>query len=58
MDRGMIVATESPRSDAEVAVSGVAAGDLERKNRRTAAWLLGWIVFLMLVALVVIWVRN
>jgi hypothetical protein len=36
----------------------VASDDLERKNRRTAAWLLAWIAFLMLVALVVIWVRN
>lgn len=31
---------------------------LAERNRRTARWLVGWIVFLMLVSLVVIWVRN
>ena len=40
----------------------VAARDQERgveeRNRRTAFLLLGWIVFLMIVSLIVIWVRN
>ena len=40
----------------------VAARDQERgveeRNRQTAFLLLGWIVFLMIVSLIVIWVRN
>jgi hypothetical protein len=31
---------------------------LAARNRRTARWLVAWIVFLMLVSIVVIWVRN
>ena len=31
---------------------------LERRNRRTACVLIGWIAFLMLVSLLVIWLRN
>ena len=31
---------------------------LADRNRRTARWLMAWIVFLMLVSIVVIWVRN
>jgi hypothetical protein len=31
---------------------------LAERNRRTARWLVAWIVFLMLVSVVVIWVRN
>jgi hypothetical protein len=56
----MTVASRSPRSGAEapVAPAAGAPSELERKNRRTAAWLLAWIAFLMLVALVVIWARN
>lgn len=34
------------------------AGRLEERNRRTALALVGWIAFLMVVSLVVIWVRN
>ena len=33
-------------------------GSLEDRNRRTARFLVGWIVLLVLVSLVVIWVRN
>ena len=33
-------------------------GALAARNCRTARWLVAWIVFLMLVSIVVIWVRN
>jgi hypothetical protein len=29
-----------------------------RRNRRTAAWLVAWIVLLMAVSIAVIWVKN
>jgi hypothetical protein len=31
---------------------------LAERNRRTARWLVAWILFLVLVSIVVIWVRN
>lgn len=31
---------------------------LTERNRRTAWWLVAWIVFLMIVSIAVIWVRN
>ena len=31
---------------------------LAERNRRTGWWLVAWVVFLMLVSVVVIWVRN
>jgi t-SNARE complex subunit (syntaxin) len=31
---------------------------LAARNRRTARWLVAWIVFLVLVSVAVIWVRN
>ncbi len=31
---------------------------LAERNRRTAWWLVGWIAFLMMVSIVIIWVRN
>jgi hypothetical protein len=34
------------------------ARDLAERNRRTAGWLVLWVVFLVLVSVVVIWVKN
>jgi hypothetical protein len=34
------------------------ARELAERNRRTARWLVAWIVFLVLVSVVVIWVKN
>ncbi len=34
------------------------AGGLVARNRTTARLLVGWIVLLMIVAVVVIWIRN
>jgi hypothetical protein len=31
---------------------------LSRRNRRTAVWLVAWIVLLMAVSIAVIWVKN
>jgi hypothetical protein len=31
---------------------------LAARNRRTAGWLVAWIVFLVAVSIAVIWVRN
>lgn len=31
---------------------------LAERNRRTALWLVAWIVFLVVVSIIVIWVRN
>ena len=32
--------------------------ELERRNRRVAASLVGWIVFLIVISIIVIWTRN
>ena len=42
----------------ELHVSLGAREPLDRRNRRTAALLVGWIAFLMAVSLAVIWLRN
>jgi hypothetical protein len=34
------------------------ASSESQRNRRTAAWLLGWIALLMAASIAVIWVRN
>ena len=31
---------------------------LAARNRHTAWWLVGWIAFLMVVSILIIWVRN
>ncbi|HEV8676501.1 MAG TPA: hypothetical protein VGX21_20890 [Methylomirabilota bacterium] len=31
---------------------------LAARNRRTARWLVAWIVFLIIVSVIVIWLRN
>lgn len=57
-ERGAVATAAVPAEALPESRESTAGGDLERRNRRTAAVLLGWFALLVMVSLLVIFLRR